>query len=129
MSRAKSLLASLTFAAGVSGVLLAPTALADAAVATMAGIVMTLQHFPSDADKATLATIAGSDASASVKAVANAIAAIRHSVSADDRATLEAIAADQAEPDDLRALARVVAGINHMPSADDKAALMALTGS
>jgi hypothetical protein len=112
-----------------SGLLAQPALAGSNAVATMAGIVISLQHFPSDADKTALDAIASGDATDSEKTVARAIAAISHKVSDADKAKLEAIAADGDEPDDLRTLARVVAGINHMPSADDKAALSALMGS
>ncbi|MDH3643176.1 MAG: hypothetical protein OES38_13835 [Gammaproteobacteria bacterium] len=96
------------------------------AVATMANIVIGLQHFPSDADKAALAAIAEGDASSSVKAVARAIANISHKVSADDQATLATIAADESEPAELRELASIVNGVNHVPSAEAVAALQGL---
>jgi hypothetical protein len=97
-------------------------------VATMAGIVLSLQHFPSEADKTALAAIVDGDASDAEKTVAAAIAAIQHQVSADDKAALEAIAADEAQPEDLRKLAAIVASVNHMPSAEDKMALTELAG-
>ena len=96
------------------------------AVATMATIVIGLQHFPSDADKTALAAIADGDGSSSVKAVASAIANISHKVSADDQATLAAIAADEGEPAKLRELASIVSGVNHVPSAEAVAALQGL---
>lgn len=94
----------------------------------MAAIVLSLAHFPSDADKEALATIKAGTGSASVKAVASAIAGISHKVSDSDKAKLLAIAGDDNEPADLRELAGIVAGINHMPGDDAKAALTALTG-
>jgi len=106
----------------------APSARADDNVASMAGIVLSLQHFPSDADKAKLAAIAGGDGSDSVKTVANAIAGINHKVSDADKVALMAIAADEGEPADLRQLAGIVAGVNHVPGAEAKAALAALSG-
>lgn len=107
----------------------APLSYADDNVATMARIVLSLQHVPSDADKATLAAIANGDSSGSEKTVANAIAGIQHKVSADDKAALDAIAEDASEPADLRELASIVAGINHMPSDEAKAALEKLAAS
>jgi len=94
----------------------------------MAGIVLTLQHFPSDADKETLAGIANGDGSAEEKAVASAIAGIQHKVTASDQTALQAIAADEKQPADLRELASIVAGINHVPGADAKAELAKLAG-
>jgi hypothetical protein len=97
-------------------------------VSTMAGIVLSLQHFPSDADKAALAAIAGGDASAAEKTIAETIAGIQHKASAEGMAALEAIAADESQPGDVRELAAIVAGINHVPSAEAKAALTELAG-
>lgn len=106
----------------------APSAFAGDAVSTMAKIVSSLQHFPSDADKAALAEITAGDSQASIKAVASAIAGISHKVSSADNKVLEAIAANDAEPADLRKLAAIVVGVNHIPSADAKTALAALAG-
>ena len=106
----------------------AAAAMAADNVATMAGIVLSLQHFPSDADKAALAAIVEGDASEAEKAVARAIAGIQHTVSADDKAVLDAIAADEGQPEGLRSLAGIVAGLSHMPGADAKAALAGLAG-
>ena len=98
-------------------------------VATMAGIVLSLQHFPSDADKEALGAIANGEGSDAEKTVANAIAGIQHQVSADDKTALEAIAAEESQPAGIRELAAIVANINHFPGADAKAALMALAGN
>ena len=106
----------------------APASFADDNVATMAGVVLSLQHFPSDAAKGTLAAIADGDASDGEKIVATAIAGIQHKVSAGDKAALEAISADESQPADLRRLAGIIAALNHAPSADAKAALMELSG-
>jgi len=116
-------LATLVIAASYATV-----ALAADNVATMAGIVLSLQHFPSDADKAALAAIVEGDASEAEKTVARAIAGIQHKVSAADKAALDAIAADEAQGDGIRTLAAVVAGLNHVPGADAKAALAELAG-
>ena len=130
----RSFSASTTFTATVLtmlclvGAFHAPHVYADDEVATMADIVLSLAHFPSDADKQALAAIAEGDSSASVKAVASAIAGISHKVSDADKAMLLAIAADDNEPADLRELASIVAGINHMPGDDAKAALAVLAG-
>ncbi len=106
----------------------APAAFADDAVATMAKIVSSLQHFPNDEDKQALAAIGAGDASESVKAVASAIAGISHKVGGADKATLETIAANDAESAALRELATIVVGVHHMPSAEAKIALAALSG-
>jgi len=105
-----------------------PFLYADAGVAAMARIVLSLQHFPSDADKQALAEITAGESSDSVKVVADAIANISHSVGASEKAALEVIAADPEESANLRDLALIVVGINHMPSAEAKVALGALAG-
>ena len=106
----------------------APVSLAGDNVATMAGIVLELQHFPSDDAKASLAAIVNGEASDAEKTVAMAIAGIEHKVSDGDRAALAAIAADESQAAALRKLAGIVAGINHVPGAEAKAALQELAG-
>ncbi len=87
----------------------------DAAVGTMANIVINLKHFPSDADKAKLSSIAeGSDSSEA--AVATAIANIEHKANAADKEKLSAIVADESASAQLRDVASVVLALNHMPS-------------
>ena len=106
-----------------------PLSYAGDDVATMAGIVLSLQHFPSDSDKEALGAIANGAGSDAEKSVANAIAGIQHKVSADDKSALEAIAAEEGQPAGIRELAAIVANINHFPDADAKAELMVLTGN
>lgn len=103
-----------------------PYTYADDAVATMANIVISLKHFPSDSDKSALAAIGESDSSDGVKTVAQAIAGISHKVTAADLAKLEALAANDSEPDALRELAGIVSSIHHMPSEDAVATLQGL---
>jgi len=97
------------------------------AVAAMAKIVSSLQHFPNEADKEALASIVAGDSGDSIKAVAAAIAGISHKVSDSDKVVLEAIAKDDAEPARLRELASIIVGVNHMPSPSAKSALAALS--
>jgi hypothetical protein len=103
-----------------------PYSYADEVVATMANIVISLKHFPSESDKASLATIAQSDDRNAVKAIASAIANISHKVTDADKAVLDAIIADSSTPEDLRDLAVVVSGLTHLPSADAVAVLEGL---
>ncbi len=98
----------------------------DAALATMAKILISLQHFPTDTDKEALAEISSGDSSDSVKTLAGAIAGISHKVGVADKAALDAIAADDNESVKVRELATIVVGLNHMPGADAKASLKAL---
>ncbi len=98
----------------------------DAAVGTMADIVINLKHFPSDADKAKLSSIAeGSDSSEA--AVATAIANIEHKANAADKEKLSAIVADESASAQLRDVASVVLALNHMPSESDIAKLEKIT--
>ncbi|NKB98091.1 MAG: hypothetical protein GKR90_06290 [Pseudomonadales bacterium] len=99
-------------------------------VPAMADVVMKLQHFPNDDQKAALAKIAD-DSSYSVaeQQVATAIANMQHKVSAEDSERLAAIAANESLHKSLRALAKVVIGINHMPSAEDKETLAKLSAA
>lgn len=99
-------------------------------VPAMADVVMKLQHFPSDDQKAALAKIADdSSYSEAERQVATAIANIQHKVSAEDSERLAAIAANESLNESLRTLARVVIGINHMPSAEDKETLAKLSAA
>ena len=67
----------------------------DAAISTMANIMIGLAHFPSDSDKQQLAAIANSsEASQTEKTVATAIANIAHKASAADQEKLNAIVAN-----------------------------------
>jgi ADP-ribosylglycohydrolase len=105
----------------------APHTYAGDAVATMAKIVSSLQHFPNEADKEALTAIVAGDSGDSVKAVASAIAGISHKVSDSDKVILEAIAKSDTESARLRELASIVVGVNHMPSSSAQSALAALS--
>lgn len=97
------------------------------AVPKMANILLELQHFPTDAQKATLAAIQNdSSYSDAERQVASAIANIQHKVSDADRERLSAIASDESLHESLRTLAKVLVGINHMLSDADKETLRKL---
>lgn len=99
-------------------------------VPAMAEVVVNLQHFPSDEQKAALAKIADdSSYSEAERQVATAISNLAHKVSAEDSERLAAIAANESLHESLRTLAKVLIGINHMPSADDKATLASLSAA
>lgn len=100
----------------------------DAAIGTMADIVINLNHFPSDADKVKLSSIAdSSDSSEAEAALATAIANIEHQAKAADKEKLSAIAADDSAPAGLRDVASVVLALNHTPSDADIAKLEKIT--
>jgi hypothetical protein len=99
----------------------------DAAIKTMARITMSLNHFPSDDDKATLKGIIDSDDSTEEAAdIATAIANIEHKVLEKDTDRLEDIIGDDSAGADARTLASILLRINHAPSDEDKTTLAAL---
>jgi hypothetical protein len=104
-----------------------PAAAQSKAVPQMAGILMNLNHFPSDAEKATLKTIAADKmTTAHEKTVAEVLLVLQHTPSAADKARLEAIVKDTAAPEGVRTLAGVLASLNHTASAADKERLKKL---
>jgi hypothetical protein len=99
----------------------------DAAIKTMARITMSLNHFPSDDDKAALKGIIDSDDSTEEAAdIAMAIANIEHKVLEKDTDRLEDIIGDGSAGADARTLASILLRINHAPSDEDKTTLAAL---
>jgi len=127
MTRINYLLAGLV----LTLCLAAGAALAEsAAIRTMAGITMGLQHFPSDADKERLTAIIESDDSTEEEAsIAMALVNLQHKVGEDDAERLADIVDDDMADPDARSLAGILLGINHMASDADKAKLAALAGS
>src|SRR5215467_5234358 len=90
-------------------------------VQTMAGILMNLQHFPTEAEKQTLKHIAeDKSATADERTVAGALANVQHTVAAADKPRLEAIVKDDKASSSVKTLASVLLGLKHMPSASDK---------
>jgi hypothetical protein len=99
---------------------------ADAAK-TIAGIVGSVNHFPSAEQKATLAAIQENTAnSEAIKKIAKAVHDMQHSATAEDKAALQAIAADESANKAERELAEIVAGLNHMANDDAKARLASI---
>lgn len=90
-------------------------------------IVVSLNHFPSDADKATLGAISGNMALAQgVRDMASAVANIQHAATAEGKSAMAALQAADDTPDRGKALAGVIASLNHTASADSKAQLAQL---
>ncbi len=103
----------------------AQTALAaSAAVKEMAGIVMHLNHFPSDAGKVTLKGIVDNKGSTEQERVlATAIANLQHQPAAGDVDKLKKVMNDAAAPAEVKELAGIILNINHKASAADKGKL------
>ena len=94
----------------------------------IAGIVVSMNHFASDADKAKLMAIAADDSLAEgLRAMATAVANITHAATAEGKAAMAALQ-DTQMPDRGKTLASVIAGFNHMASAEDKARITELYG-
>ncbi|MCG8413862.1 MAG: hypothetical protein MI746_06540 [Pseudomonadales bacterium] len=100
---------------------------AQAALKQIADIVASLNHFPSDADKATLAEISANDSlPEGVRNMADAVANISHAATADGKAAMAAIQENPQAPDYAKTLAGIIASVNHVPSDDAKATLAEL---
>lgn len=99
----------------------------SAAIRTMAKITMSLNHYPSDDDKATLnAIIDGDESSDDEAAIAMALTNMQHKVTEDDAERLVEIVNDEQSSASARKLAGILLSINHMPSTEDKAVLATL---
>lgn len=102
---------------------------ADGAIPTLARITMSLNHFPSDDDKAALQGIIDSDDASDEEAdIAMALANFEHKVVEKDTERLTDIVDDDSSDADARKLAGILLRVNHTPSDGDKAALAALAG-
>ena len=100
---------------------------AGGAIKQIADIVASINHFPSDADKAALADIAGNDAfPEGLRGMATAVANISHAANAEGKEAMASIQANDQAPDRARALAGIIANLNHMPSDEAKATLAEL---
>jgi hypothetical protein len=98
-----------------------------AALKQIADIVASLNHFPSDAQKATLAEISGNSGLAQgVRDMASAVANINHAATADGKEAMARIQGNAQAPDSAKALAGIIASINHTASDDAKAQLAQL---
>jgi hypothetical protein len=111
------------------GVLTAHLAAAETkAVQTMAGILVKLNHFPSDAEKQTLKTIIDDkQTTPHERVVAQALLNIQHKAAAEDKAKLDALLKDTTVPDSVKTLASTIANLNHTPSDADKEKLKKLS--
>jgi len=115
------LLATLAFAVMMAA---APAIAADGPAATLAGILVDMNHFPSDAEKETLAGIAGDDSvDDHLQAIASAIAGIEHTPSAAAQAELNGILASEAASQAQKTLAGAVLRFRHQVSVEDRSAL------
>ncbi len=99
------------------------------AVKTMAGILLKLNHFPSDAEKKTLQGLIDDKATtAHERTLAHALMHLQHAATAEDKPKLAAIGKDAAAPASVRTLADILLRLNHMPNAADKEKLADIAG-
>ena len=97
-----------------------------AAFREIADIVVSLNHFPSDADKATLMAISSNDALAEpLREMATTVANISHAANAEGKEAMARIQAAEV-PDNGKALAGIIASLNHTASAEAKATIAAM---
>jgi len=99
-------------------------------VRTMAGILATLNHYPSDTDKKSLqAIVDDKTAGANEKTLAQAMINVQHTVSPADKSKVEAVVKDATASASLKTLASVLVGLNHTPSAAEKESLAKLAAT
>ena len=97
------------------------------AIKDVADIVASINHFPSDADKARLMAISGNDSLfEGIRAMATAVSNISHAANADGKAAMAALQALDQLPDRAKALAGIIGSFNHMASDEGKATLAEL---
>ena len=100
---------------------------AQDATKTIAGILANMNHFASDAEKATLMAIAADESNnRGVRAIATAVSNIQHAATAEDKEVMGRIMGADMAPAPVKSLAGVVAEFNHMASAEAKATLASL---
>lgn len=95
-------------------------------IKTMAGIMMNLNHYPSDSEKETLREISLKSTNSYEKTMATAMINLEHAATAEDKKKLSQIIEDNAAPEDVKTLAKIIKDLNHKPSSDDKKKLEGL---
>lgn len=118
----KFLWMALSFVALMAGTQAALAA--SPAVREMAGIMLHLEHYPGDAEKARLnAIVADKGNSVQERTLAMAMLNLKHHAAAGDVDRLKQLSTDMSAPAEVRELARIVLNLNHMPSTADKGKL------
>jgi hypothetical protein len=98
------------------------------AVHTIAGILMKLEHFPTDADKASLKQILeAKSATKDERIVAEALMNVQHKAADADKPKLEAIVQSEKAAGSVKTIASILLNLSHVASASDKEKLKALT--
>jgi hypothetical protein len=93
----------------------------DSALHSIARIMITLNHFPSDKEKRELQAIIDSEtATDGERTLASALMAMEHQVSRSDRGKLQQLKDDEAADGIERDLADILMNMNHQPSSRDR---------
>ena len=104
-----------------------PAAMAGPAIQEMVGIMLNLNHYPSDSEKASLQKIIDDGSSSQdERTIATALMHMHHTVSDDDKAKLMGIANNDMAPDPDRKVAEILAHMEHHASSADKKVLQTL---
>ena len=115
-----------SFCAAVLLVVAAPAMAADPA-ATMADILVGMNHYPTDEQKSTLSDIASDEGvDEHLRTIATAISDIEHRVTDADREKLKSIAANESASETEKKLADAALAFNHELPDEEAAALQAL---
>ena len=97
------------------------------AAKTIAGVLASLNHFPSDADKLALTDVANDEGNGrGFRLIATAVSKIQHAATSEDKEVMNRIVASDRASADAKILAEVVLGINHSASDDAQAKLAAM---
>lgn len=99
----------------------------DNAIHSMAQVMLKLNHYPSDVEKAKLKKIIAMDATTvREKVLLQAMLNIEHMASDGDKPKLKNIMSDPAASSQERELAAIILNIAHRPSQTDKQKLQAM---
>ena len=102
---------------------------AGAATKTMAGIMVNLNHYPSDSDKETLKKLISDGSTTDAeKTIATAMINLEHAATSADKEKLNKVMSNDAVPGPTRVLAEIVHNLNHKPSSSDKKKLKEIMG-
>jgi len=104
-----------------------PAAANSKAVKTMAGILETVNHFPTEDQKKTLTALAAEPTTtAQEKVLIQAIVGMQHSVAAAEKPKVEAVAKDATASEGARSIATILGHFLHTANDADKATLKKL---
>ena len=91
------------------------------AATQVAHIVASIEHFPSDDDKAALAMISGNDKlPQGVRDMAMAVSNIAHETNDEGKAAMMRLQASENAPDRAKTLAGIIGSFNHMVNDETK---------